>query len=145
MGKTIHFVDEDSFPRTLCGVDVQEKSAVLWSDEFDDEITCKNCRKLKEGGHMGAPPPKYSPPPTPDPVLEKKIKIWARLDRLETFREKLKSLLITINMEIVGNTMDDIEKNECVAVQEHVDCAIDRLGNAVAILQYNVRHMDDEK
>lgn len=141
---TVHFVDEEHFPRTLCGVDVQEKSAVLWSDEFDDEITCKNCRKLKEGGHMGAPPPKYTPPEPLDPILEEKIKIWARLERLESFREKLKSLLITVNVNVVGGVIDETELSECVATQEHIDCAVDRLGNAIAILQYNARHMEDE-
>lgn len=121
----IHYVTDDTFPKTFCGIDTNVKD-VPWTDEEDDgvEPTCKNCIKMRDGGQMGAPPPQgggkehkkagaegAEKPAKGWNVLTQKqvncLPYWSRVATLDALERRLKAVLLDARTAFGGILLEE--------------------------------------
>jgi hypothetical protein len=141
--KCVHLVRDDSFPNTLCGVNTNEKRGAVWSMEEED-TTCKNCVLLRDGKHMGAPPPKNGGVhlkekervvgnPIPPSTSSAQRRVWKLEDRDRTMT-MVKTRLVSARQEVLSFTSDAKtveELTELMYCHDNLDAAISRLEWAI--------------
>lgn len=135
----VHLMDEKRPPWTLCGVDTSFKTGAKWTENNDD-VTCKNCIKLRDGGQMGAPPPQSGGKAEKvqkikeevaetgfiSPQHAKLFPYWQRLDQIGRLLTKMDSTVMDAK-NLLDNVVTEDEMPNLMQFLEYMDAAKDWL------------------
>jgi len=134
-----HLLPIEKFPCTQCGVNIQEKNVQWVADDEDgyaDQVTCSNCRKLLEGGHMGGPVPRTTPEERAAKAekseREKTLdKHHGRLFDIDVMRKRIQGLNTDMGFQLT-KAMSPEERREIEYCREHLEAADSKLEFAKA-------------